>query len=126
MQNQIAHKHVFRHLGHVGYTPEKGFSIQNNDPEWDGLFEQLQSLGIPAEEIHDNKDFIKNFVTQRTGGLPPPTPARPNAAAAAATANGGIKTSRPPPPPPPARRAAPPPPPIGGKSFNYSDYWTAN
>ena len=96
----------FRHLGHIGYTPEKGFSVQNTDPEWDGLFDQLQSLGISAEEINENQDFIKNFVKER--GVAPQPPSRPAPSAAKAS-------SRLPPPPPPTRRTAPPPPPVGGK-----------
>ncbi|KAI9317463.1 hypothetical protein BX666DRAFT_2154070, partial [Dichotomocladium elegans] len=88
------------HLGHIGYTPEKGFSVQNNDPEWDGLFDQLKELGISAERLHENEDFIKSFVKSRGG--PPPPPVRQH-------------TSRaPPPPPPPARRATLPPP-VGGR-----------
>lgn len=97
---------MHRHLGHIGYTPEKGFSVQNTDPEWDGLFDKLRDLGISAEEIHQNKDFIKDFVNQRGG--PPPPPAR---------------KSRPPPPPPPSRRAAPPPPPpVGGKYHKKASF----
>ncbi|KAI9269958.1 hypothetical protein BY458DRAFT_436361, partial [Sporodiniella umbellata] len=72
-----------RHLGHVGFTPEKGFSVQNTGPEWDGLFHQLKDLGFTAKEIDENEDFIKDFVNER-GGLrssvlpPPPPPPRPN------------------------------------------------
>ncbi|KAI8099821.1 uncharacterized protein BX664DRAFT_322201 [Halteromyces radiatus] len=101
---QIGLPSEFRHLGHIGYTPEKGFSVQNNDSEWNGLFDQLQSLGISPQEITENQDFIKDFVNQRGG--PPAPPLRPSA-----------KKSRAPPPPPPVRRTAPPPPPppVGGR-----------
>ncbi|KAI9497702.1 hypothetical protein BDB00DRAFT_803689, partial [Zychaea mexicana] len=105
-KTQIGLPSEFRHLGHIGYTPEKGFSVQNTDPEWDGLFDQLQSLGISAQEITENQDFIKSFVNQRGG--PPQPPARTH------NATPKTPTSRPPPPPPPARRTAPPPPPVGG------------
>ncbi|CAO3583555.1 unnamed protein product [Absidia cylindrospora] len=105
-KTQIGLPSEFRHLGHIGYTPEKGFSVQNTDSEWNGLFDELQSLGISATEINENQDFIKDFVNQRGGPpIPPAPPARPSSAA---------KKSRPP-PPPPARRAAPPPPPVGGR-----------
>ncbi|KAG1098158.1 hypothetical protein G6F39_005570 [Rhizopus arrhizus] len=97
-KSQIGLPSEFRHLGHIGYTPEKGFSVQNSGPEWNGLFDQLKDLGFTAEDINENEDFIKDFVTQR-GGLPPPPPPRPS------------RGRPPPPPPPPSRRPAPPPPP---------------
>lgn len=99
---------LFRHLGHIGYTPDKGFSVQNNGPEWNGIFDKLKDLGISPEEIHENEDFIKEFVNERGG--PPPPPPRPTRS---------VGTSSPrvraPPPPPSRRNAPPPPPPVGGK-----------
>ncbi|SAM07073.1 hypothetical protein [Absidia glauca] len=73
-KTQIGLPSEFRHLGHIGYTPEKGFSVQNTDSEWNGVFDQLQSLGISEREINENQDFIKDFVNQRAppgNGLPP-------------------------------------------------------
>ncbi|RCI00384.1 hypothetical protein CU098_002864, partial [Rhizopus stolonifer] len=48
-KNKIDKNHIgmpadFRHVGHIGYTPGKGFSVENNDPEWHGLFDQLKEL----------------------------------------------------------------------------------
>jgi len=77
-----------RHLGHIGYTPEQGFSVQNNSPEWNGIFDQLKALGISADEINHNQEFIKNFVEQRGG---------PTATAPSRNTGGSM-----PPPPPPA------------------------
>lgn len=94
-----------RHLGHIGYTPDKGFSVQNTGPEWNGLFDQLKDLGISPEEIHENEDFIKEFVNERGGPAPPP---RPSNSVRASTL--GARA----PPPPPSRRQAPPPPLVGG------------
>ncbi|KAJ2957260.1 hypothetical protein NQZ79_g7006 [Umbelopsis isabellina] len=128
-KTQIGLPADFRHLGHIGYTPEKGFSVQNNDPEWAGLFDQLTALGISAEEIHENEDFIKDFVEQRGGPKKatkaksaPPPPTRPGARTAPPPPAAKSKRPpppppprvggrRPPPPPPPSRRSAPPPPP---------------
>lgn len=124
-KTQIGLPADFRHLGHIGYTPEKGFSVQNNDPEWQGVFEQLTALGISAEEIHENEDFIKDFVEQRGGPAKakaktaPPPPTRPGARPAPPPVKAKrppppppprVGGRRPPPPPPPARRSAPPPP----------------
>lgn len=95
-------------MGHIGYTPDKGFSVQNTDPEWNGLFDQLKDLGISAEELHENEDFIKEFVNERGG--PPPPPPRPS---------GSMGSKARVPPPPPSRRHAPPPPPVGGKVLYY-------
>jgi hypothetical protein len=90
-----------RHLGHIGYTPEQGFSVQNNSPEWNGIFDQLKALGISADEINSNQDFIKDFVEQRGGPTapsrtagqisspPPPTPMKqPNTAGKTTSAIG--------------------------------------
>jgi Wiskott-Aldrich syndrome protein len=104
-KTQIGLPADFRHLGHIGYTPEKGFSVQNNDPEWQGVFEQLTALGISADEIHENEDFIKDFVEQRGGPAKaklktaPAPPSRPGARSGPPPA----KSKRPPPPPPPPR-----------------------
>ncbi|KAI7900599.1 uncharacterized protein BX663DRAFT_438889, partial [Cokeromyces recurvatus] len=107
-KSQIGLPSEFRHLGHIGYTPDKGFRVQNTGPEWNGLFDQLKDLGISPQEIHENEDFIKEFVNER-GGPPPAPPPRPSM---------NSKTRIPPPPPPPSRRPAPPPP-IGGKTFFF-------
>jgi Wiskott-Aldrich syndrome protein len=93
-------------LGHIGYTPDKGFSVQNTGPEWNGLFDQLKDLGISPEEIHENEDFIKEFVNERGG--PPAPPPRPSGSVGASPSRTRV------PPPPPSRRQAPPPPPVGG------------
>jgi hypothetical protein len=102
-------------LGHIGYTPDKGFSVQNTGPEWNGLFDQLKDLGISPQEIHENEDFIKDFVIERGG--PPAPPPRPNTANSMGAASGsGVGSARVrAPPPPPSRRNAPAPPPVGGK-----------
>ncbi|KAI8143992.1 hypothetical protein BJV82DRAFT_610154 [Fennellomyces sp. T-0311] len=120
-KNQIGVPSEFRHVGHIGYTPEKGFSIENNDPEWSGVFEQLKALGITPEEINENQDFIHEFLQQHgapanrpTSGNPPPPPPPPGRGARP----GSVKKTPPPPPPPPASRRAPPPPPPPRKSAN--------
>ncbi|ORX61511.1 hypothetical protein DM01DRAFT_1316278 [Hesseltinella vesiculosa] len=115
-KSQIGLPSEFRHVGHIGYTPGKGFSVEKTGSEWNAIFDQLQSLGISAEEISQNQDFIKDFVNQRGGPpvpkrpasrVPPPPPTRRSQAPRPPPAVGG---RRPPPPPPPSRRAAPPPP----------------
>ncbi|KAI7880394.1 WH1-domain-containing protein [Lichtheimia hyalospora FSU 10163] len=118
-KNQISVPSEFRHVGHIGYTPDKGFSIENNDPEWNGVFEQLRSLGITADEISQNQDFIHEFLQQHKGSAPtkrttatappPPPPSR---------ARTTTKKTPPPPPPPPSSRRAPPPPPPPRRTGN--------
>ncbi|CAO3639020.1 unnamed protein product [Cunninghamella echinulata] len=130
----------FRHLGHIGYTTEKGFTIENNDPNQNDIIAQLKALGISAEEISQNQDFIQQFLSQHnttntnTSAPPPPPlinnnntmksspPARsiPNPSAPAPPPLPSSKTGKRPPPPPPPRKktinagsssATPPPPP---------------
>ncbi|KAI8374274.1 uncharacterized protein BYT42DRAFT_547339 [Radiomyces spectabilis] len=128
-KNQIGMPGEFRHVGHIGYTPGKGFSIQNNDPEWNGIFDQLKALGISADEINQNQDFIQDFLQQHGatqsqprsgGGGPPPPPAPPSQSPLSTQQQPRMappslpsmrKTPPPPPPPPSGRRQPPPPPP---------------
>ncbi|KAI7868337.1 hypothetical protein BDF14DRAFT_1795510 [Spinellus fusiger] len=102
-KNTIGMPADFRHVGHIGYSPEKGFSIQNNDPEKNAIFEQLKELGITPEEISQNQEFIQGFLQQHSSGQP-------------ATSTPGTRKAAPPPPPPPpsSRRQPPPPPPRRG------------
>ncbi|CEJ03823.1 hypothetical protein RMCBS344292_17798 [Rhizopus microsporus] len=122
-KSQIGLPSEFRHLGHIGYTPSKGFSVQNSSPEWNGFFDQLKDLGLTTTEINDNQEFIQDFVSKRGGfsqqrPQPPPPPPRssnqktrppPPPPPRKVASVGG---RRPPPPPPPSRRTAPPPPPM--------------
>ncbi len=131
----------FKHVAHMGFTAEHGFSSENVDPTWQALLEQLGSLGISEKDIRQNESFIKDFVGKRGGPgaaakpaapaapkakkVPPPAPTSKRKAPPpppaprsrhAATASTASASSIPPPPPPPPRSggassAAPPPPP---------------
>ncbi|XP_072181532.1 actin nucleation-promoting factor WASL-like [Diadema setosum] len=111
----------FKHVSHVGWDPEKGFNVDEMDPQVKGWF---NTIGVSDDQLKDQNtaQFIRNFIDQH-GGLdalkedaerlttrdtvpPPPPPSR-----------GGA-----PPPPPPSRSTGPPlpsrppapPPPSGG------------
>ncbi|KAF9433298.1 hypothetical protein BGZ76_009638 [Entomortierella beljakovae] len=134
-KTQIGLPSNFRHLGHIGWDPNKGFNVQNIDPEWQDLFEKLEKMGISQEDIQNNANFVEKFVVKRGGPnamkKAPAAPAAP-ASRSRPTPSGGHQyspssgavpsasvlpvmkpmVSKPaPPPPPPSRRAAPPPPP---------------
>ncbi|KAK1926970.1 actin regulatory protein [Papiliotrema laurentii] len=108
----------FKHVAHMGYDSEKGFSSMGVDPSWQALLEQLSQKGFSERDIRNNEQFIKDFV-QQSGGIekatqPPPKKAPPPAPT----------SRRKPAPPPPASRAArptsvahppPPPPPPPGR-----------
>ncbi|KAF9197751.1 hypothetical protein BGZ49_001670 [Haplosporangium sp. Z 27] len=133
-KTQIGLPSNFRHLGHIGWDPNKGFNVQNIDPEWKNLFEQLDKMGISQEDIQNNAEFVSKFVQSHGGPSaakkPPAAPAsrtRPTPAQGRghqrSSSAGGVPpasvmpvmkpttTKAPPPPPPASRRAAPPPPP---------------
>ncbi|SPO46766.1 related to Neural Wiskott-Aldrich syndrome protein [Moesziomyces antarcticus] len=130
----------FKHVAHMGFSAEHGFSSENVDPTWQALLEQLGSLGISEKDIRQNESFIKDFVGKRGGPgaaakpappaapkakkVPPPAPTSKRKAPPpppaprsrhAATASSASASNAPPPPPPPrsgaAAAAAPPPPP---------------
>lgn len=94
----------FKHVAHMGFSAEHGFSSENVDPTWQALLEQLGNLGISEKDIRQNESFIKDFVGKRGG---------PGAAAAAAkpTPPAAPKAKKVPPPAPTSKRKAPPPPP---------------
>ncbi|MCO5596206.1 hypothetical protein L7F22_050266 [Adiantum nelumboides] len=102
----------FKHVAHMGYTAEKGFSAENVDPSWSALLDQLSNMGISRADIQKNEGFIKDFVGKR-GGVPPKPAARQPAGASKvkkvpppAPSRAGT-TARKQPPPPPAPRARP-------------------
>lgn len=90
----------FKHVAHMGFSSEHGFSADNVDPTWSALLEQLGSLGISEKDIRNNEGFIKDFVGKRGG----PAAAKPAPPAAP-------RTKKVPPPAPTSKRKAPPPPP---------------
>ncbi|XP_067685165.1 actin nucleation-promoting factor WASL-like isoform X1 [Haliotis asinina] len=104
----------FRHVSHVGWDPDKGFDMNNLEPDMKMLF---QSVGIKPEDQVDKEtlNFIYDFV-EKNGGIeavrkemagrpaPPPPPASVAPPPPARPGTGA-------PPPPPSRNAGPPPPP---------------
>ncbi|KAF9944600.1 hypothetical protein BGZ70_004498, partial [Mortierella alpina] len=77
-KTQIGLPSNFRHLGHIGWDPNKGFNVQNIDPEWKNLFEQLDKMGVSQEDIQNNAEFVSQFVQSRGGpGVAKPSPAAP-------------------------------------------------
>lgn len=59
----------FKHVAHMGYTSEHGFSSSGVDPSWQALLDQLGSAGISQKQIQENEGFIRDFVKGQ-GGLP--------------------------------------------------------
>ncbi|KAI0087205.1 hypothetical protein BDY19DRAFT_856489, partial [Irpex rosettiformis] len=77
----------FKHVAHMGYDAEKGFTSTNVDPSWQALLSSLEEFGIDKETAASNMEFIKDFVRDAQKNGPPPLPA------------GGGKKKVPPPPP---------------------------
>ncbi|RSH81390.1 Wiskott-Aldrich syndrome protein 1 [Saitozyma podzolica] len=115
---------TFKHVAHMGYDADKGFSSVGVDPSWQVLLEQLSMKGISPKQIQKNEQFIKDFVAQQ-GGIekatqaaarkPPPPPA-PTSRRKPAPAPPASPPMPPPPPPiapprPGVGAGAPPPPP---------------
>lgn len=94
---------------------EKGFSIENNDPEMNDFFDQLKALGITTEEINENQELIQDYLQQyRSQNAsskppssvppPPPPPGGGGANRAKPSSVGSVKRTPPPPPPPPGSK----------------------
>lgn len=116
----------FRHVGHIGYTQGKGFSVQNNDPEKTGIIEQLQALGISEDEISENQAFIDQFLQQNTATEPSSTSSPSAPPLSQFSSRPPQKSSSPPPPPPPifqSKKKTPPPPPPPGNFINFCVFY---
>lgn len=57
----------FKHVAHMGFDSEKGFSSSGVDPSWQVLLEQLSRQGISPRQIQKNQKFIEDFVEQQGG-----------------------------------------------------------
>ena len=72
----------FRHVAHMGYDSEKGFTSTNVDPSWQQLLTSLQDQGVDPQLIEENMDFIKSFIkdaqkdADKAKKKPPPPPSR--------------------------------------------------
>jgi Wiskott-Aldrich syndrome protein len=119
-KTQIGAPTNFRHLTHVGYDPEKGFSTMNIPPEWKNIF---KDAGVTEKQLEDKETakFIYEFMTKNQSTQneqPRPAPAVPAQAPSLPDRSEPTNTpSRKAPPPPPSRTApgpqpkGPPPPP---------------
>lgn len=97
-------------------------------PEWRSLYSELAAAGITEDMIADNREFIKDYISQQGGplvGLEPPiprkllhnvTPTRTETNTSISTGGSRKNKAPPPPPPPPAKDDVPlshPLPPTG-------------
>ncbi|KAK9761313.1 hypothetical protein K7432_013881 [Basidiobolus ranarum] len=113
----------FRHLGHIGFNPELGFDVQNVDPEWTRLFDELGKYGLTMDRLDtkQTRRFIYDFVEAHGGPngengevevltetLPSP-PASPLPASIVITDSSDVVPPPPPPPPPPLPISSPAP-----------------
>ncbi|KAJ3753703.1 hypothetical protein EV360DRAFT_53006 [Lentinula raphanica] len=90
----------FKHVAHMGYDADKGFTSRNVDPSWTTLLGNLEEKGFDQAMLEREMEFIKDFVKKNQGNLEPQKEEKKSKAP---------KPSKP--PPPPSRGAPPPPPP---------------
>lgn len=92
-------------------------------PEWRLLYAELAAAGITEEMIAENREFIRNYITQQGGplvGLEPPIPRR-YAQGNAGQSGTSSTVILPPPEAPKKIKKAPPPPPPSNPTFNGSE-----
>ncbi|KAL1639516.1 hypothetical protein SLS58_007820 [Diplodia intermedia] len=94
----------------------KSSTIDTADPAMQPVLQELLQMGITADQIEENADFIKMYIEQKKASeatanesksrAPPPPPSAPPASKLSPQNTGSTSTSRrgPPPAPPPARR----------------------
>jgi len=73
----------FKHIAHVGYDADTGWSSEGVDPSWVALFEDLKGKGISRKIIQQEMEYIKPFVRdaqnapeRKTKPQPSPVPHR--------------------------------------------------
>ncbi|KAF8210096.1 hypothetical protein K438DRAFT_1461657, partial [Mycena galopus ATCC 62051] len=75
----------FKHLGHMGYNENQGFTSTGVDPSWLALLGQLEDGGIDSNVIAQEMEFIKDFARKHQAAAttkepkkpkPPPPPSR--------------------------------------------------
>ncbi len=124
---EISAPREFRHQGHVGWDPDRGFDVVNIPPEWKKLFAAAKIKKSELKNPETGK-IVMETIVQAMGSTPAPaedsTPApRPSSqqpvsphASAPPVSSGPPPTasSAPPAPPAPPRAPAPPPPPPAG------------
>lgn len=135
-----------RHLSHVGFDPESGFSMENIPDDWKTVF---SNAGITQEQLQNKETatFIYEFMNKNTAQgheenetkpssaqLPPPSkPSRPAPSAPRKLSTPSVSEQVPAPsvarqvpvPPPMEKTRTPPPPPImttGTRSPPHSGY----
>ncbi|KAJ9065672.1 hypothetical protein DSO57_1017078 [Entomophthora muscae] len=61
----------FKHLGHIGYDSNAGFSAHHEDPEWQKLFSQLGVDGSAQEQAFSDTKTMESLVSfvQQNGGI---------------------------------------------------------
>ncbi|KAJ3920123.1 hypothetical protein F5877DRAFT_38778 [Lentinula edodes] len=112
----------FKHVAHMGYDADKGFTSRNVDPSWTTIVGNLEEEGIDKKIIEREVEFIRDFrkvypeaqaeaekkeqKKKPATTKPPPPPSR--------GARTGAPPPPPPPPPPPGASGVPPPPPSLG------------
>ncbi|KAF7324836.1 hypothetical protein MKEN_00525500 [Mycena kentingensis (nom. inval.)] len=114
----------FKHVAHMGYDEQQGFTSSGVDPSWTAFLGQLENSGVDKKIIDKEIEFIKDFVRQHPQQAapvkepkkpkPPPPPSRRTHVQNDSVSSATGVSAPPPPPPPRGSRAsqAPPPPPV--------------
>ncbi|XP_063846129.1 actin nucleation-promoting factor WASL-like isoform X2 [Scylla paramamosain] len=97
----------FKHITHVGFNPDTGFSQFNVDEKLEAFFNMV---GVSEKQLSDSRtrEFIYDFI-ERNGGVEKAIQETQRLSSLSPTII--TTSSSAPPPPPPAKSSVPPPPP---------------
>ncbi|KAG9119846.1 hypothetical protein FRC07_004924, partial [Ceratobasidium sp. 392] len=102
-KSQISAPSGFKHIAHMGYDPNEGFTSTGLDPSWQSLLDSLGQYGVNKNDVQGNEDFIRGFVEEyraqeqaQAQAQPKPKKAPPPVTPRAG-AGGGTKRGPPPP-----------------------------
>ncbi|KAJ4475012.1 hypothetical protein J3R30DRAFT_3224134, partial [Lentinula aciculospora] len=52
----------FKHVAHMGYDADKGFTSRNVDPSWTTIVGNLEEKGVDREIIERDMEFIRDYL----------------------------------------------------------------
>ena len=68
-------------LANTSASRDRASSLDTTDLSWEGILEELKSMGITEDQIEENRDFIRDYILQRKGsGEPTYSPVTPTIA----------------------------------------------
>ncbi|KAG9048782.1 hypothetical protein FS837_012069 [Tulasnella sp. UAMH 9824] len=114
----------FKHVAHMGWSEDTGFSSRGVDESWNNLVGGLERFGITEKQLKGNEEFIQQFVEKaKAEGLDAANKAYGVPGAGEGISKPIVPAQAPPPASPATSKAKkkPPPPPVRPRGHGKSE-----